>query len=159
VLAFLLGSNVTAATVSPDGLSWSAPSTLGTSEAFGPGLAFGDGVFLGVLTRVVSSGQLSFVRFSIVSSPDGVTWSGPLGEGGNWDQSLDVPATAAYGQGRLLLARRTSSSSPDVEVWVGQADNAANPTSITFPLPPQGTRPGARSGPHGVSVAFGGSAP
>jgi hypothetical protein len=156
VLAFLRGGTVFAAG-SPDGMTWSAPSPIGASEPFGPGIAFRDGVFIAVLTHLASSGTLSTLRFSPVSSTDGVTWSGPLAAAGNWDQQLNVPTAAAYGNGRLVLGRRVSGSSSDVEVWVGLANSAPSPTAMTFPASPQGIRPGVSTGPYGVSVAFGSS--
>jgi hypothetical protein len=157
-LAFLQSPFTIAVTFSFDGISWTGPNSIGSSESFGPGITYGDGVLLANTTYIAPGPQLSGLRFQVSRMQNDGTWS-PLGEGGNWDQQLSVPATAAYGNGRLLLARRTSTNSADVEVWVGQADSAANPTSIAFPLPPQGIRPGARSGPYGVSVAFGSSTP
>ena len=76
---------------SPDGHAWSDRSDrsdLTQVEDYRPGLTFGGGKFIAILTR--SAAPLSAGRFHPRLSNDGRTWSGLAGEGGNFD-----PANAA----------------------------------------------------------------
>lgn len=117
---------------SPDGSQWSAPQVIGQTDAPDPGLTYGGGTFLAVLSEGESGTHLKTIRFKVFSSPDGDSWSGPIAQGGAWDMWLPQGPGVAYGNGRLLLSHQQSSASRRIQVQSAQADDPTSPTSFTF---------------------------
>ena len=148
-----LAQNSIVAVQSVDGVNWSDRSVIGATEGYAPGLTFGAGKFIAILTRLPPA--LSGMRFIAHLSDDGQSWTGAAGEGGNFDPitSFSRPGVA-YGQGQLVVVQGEGT----LRSWTGTPNNPASPSSFTFlPVPPLGSVVVPAAQGRSASIAFGGT--
>jgi hypothetical protein len=133
VLLFQRSSGMVVATTSADGLTWSLPTDVIATPFRDPGLTFANNAFFAVLSREVS-GPITTHHFTVHKSADGVTWSSPIGEGGNWDMNVTEGPGVAYGQCQMVVVFRRTAASQDISSWIGTPPQAecASPNSLNF---------------------------
>jgi len=181
VFAYLDGSRNLVARTSPDGMTWSPPSTIFAIQNIGGDpancvsptsvtLSFADGAFyaVGRLSTTLCSGntQAGGSSVAVFRSPDGASWSTLVDRNSGPTvirEEAGIPG-AASAQCRLVAAYTQTQvgTSPNIApvpnhlvVQVGQPSSCSNPASFTFGAPQLISGAPAAQLDSVLSVAFG----